>query len=72
MPAMRSDPERLSGRLQGALALAGGAALLLYALWPWFSRSGQVAPPCTVVFYGFSILGEAMNGAILPEFARQW
>jgi sulfate transport system substrate-binding protein len=25
-----------------------------------------------VVFYGFSILGEAMNRAVLPEFARRW
>jgi sulfate transport system substrate-binding protein len=25
-----------------------------------------------VVFYGFSILGEALNEDVLPEFARQW
>jgi sulfate/thiosulfate transport system substrate-binding protein len=69
---MRSDPDRLAGRLQGALALIGGAALLLYALWPWLPRPGRKAPPRKVVFYGFSILGEAMNGAVLPEFARRW
>jgi sulfate transport system substrate-binding protein len=69
---MRSDFERLAGRLQGALALIGGAALLLYALWPWLPRPSRQAPPRTVVFYGFSILGEAMNGAVLPEFARRW
>ncbi|HET9211582.1 MAG TPA: substrate-binding domain-containing protein [Thermoanaerobaculia bacterium] len=69
---MTRDPGRLSGRLQGALALAGGAALLLYALWPWLPRPGRKARPRTVVFYGFSILGEAMNGAVLPEFARRW
>ncbi len=69
---MIRDPGRLAGRLQGALALAGGAALLLYALWPWLPRPGRAAPPRTVVFYGFSILGEAMNGAVLPEFARRW
>lgn len=69
---MRSDPDRLAGRLQGALALAGGAALLLYALWPWLPQAGRGARPRTVVFYGFSILGEAMNGAVLPEFARRW
>src|SRR3954447_9539910 len=72
LPAMSRDPERLAGRLQGALALAGGAALLLYALWPWLPRPGRKAPPRTVVFYGFSILGEAMNGDVLPEFARRW
>jgi sulfate/thiosulfate transport system substrate-binding protein len=69
---MTRDPGRLAGRLQGALALAGGAALLLYALWPWLPRAGHAARPRTVVFYGFSILGEAMNGAVLPEFARRW
>jgi sulfate/thiosulfate transport system substrate-binding protein len=67
---------RLRDRLRGGLVLAGGAALLLYALWPWLpvphggGRGG--ARPRTVVFYGFSILGEAMNQAILPEFARRW
>jgi ABC-type sulfate transport system substrate-binding protein len=61
-----------AGRLRGALLLAGGAALLLYALWPWLPVPGRPAAPRTVVFYGFSILGEAMNEAVLPEFARQW
>jgi sulfate/thiosulfate-binding protein len=61
-----------AGRLRGTLLLAGGAALLLYALWPWLPAPGRAAPPRTVVFYGFSILGEAMNEAVLPEFARQW
>jgi len=64
-----------AGRLRGALLLAGGAALLLYALWPWLpipGGKGREAVPRTVVFYGFSILGEAMNEAVLPEFAHQW
>jgi sulfate/thiosulfate-binding protein len=61
-----------AGRLRGTLLLVGGAALLLYALWPWLPVPGRPAAPRTVVFYGFSILGEAMNEAVLPEFARQW
>src|SRR3954469_17502761 len=69
---MTRDPERLAGRLQGALALAGGAALLLYALWPWLPASGREARPRTVVFYGFSILAQARRRAAPPEFARRW
>jgi ABC-type sulfate transport system substrate-binding protein len=69
---MKWDSNPLAGRLQGALALIGGAALLLYALWPWLPQAGRGARPRTVVFYGFSILGEAMNGDVLPEFARRW
>src|SRR3982751_4232564 len=72
LPAMRSDSDRFAGRLQGALALVGGATLLLYALWPWLPRPGREVPPRTVVFYGFRILGEAMTGAGPPDFARRW
>ena len=28
--------------------------------------------PTTIVFYGFSILGEAMNGGIFPAFQAKW
>ena len=59
-------------RLEGGLILAAGAALLLYALWPWLPVPGRAALPRTVVFYGFSILGEALNEDVLPEFARRW
>jgi ABC-type sulfate transport system substrate-binding protein len=69
--AMAKDSD-LGARLRGGLILAAGAALLLYALWPWLPVPGRPARPRTVVFYGFSILGEAMNQAVLPEFARQW
>jgi sulfate transport system substrate-binding protein len=58
-------------RLRGTLALLAWGALLLYAVWPWLPgvRSRQ---PTTIVFYGFSILGEVMNEAVLPAFARHW
>lgn len=59
-------------RLEGGLLAAAGLALLLYALWPWLPLPGRAAPPRTVVFYGFSILGEALNEDVLPDFARRW
>jgi sulfate/thiosulfate transport system substrate-binding protein len=68
---MENDSDR-NGRLRAGLLLAAGAALLLYALWPWLPLPGRPARPRTVVFYGFSILSEAMNRAVLPEFARRW
>ncbi len=55
-----------------AAILLAGAALLLYALWPWLPVPGRAAPPRTLVFYGFSILGEALNEDVLPAFARRW
>ena len=61
-----------SSRLSSRLALLGGGALLLYALWPWLPVPGRAEQPRTVVFYGFSILGEAMNEDVLPAFARSW
>ncbi|HEV2855385.1 MAG TPA: substrate-binding domain-containing protein [Thermoanaerobaculia bacterium] len=56
----------------GRLALLAGAALLLYALWPWLPVPGRAEKPRTVIFYGFSILGEAMTQDVLPAFARRW
>lgn len=65
---MASRPSALPDRL----ALVAGAALLLYALWPWLPVPGRAETPRTVVFYGFSILGEALNDDVLPAFARHW
>lgn len=59
-------------RLEGGLVTAAGVALLLYAVWPWLPVPGRPTRPRTVVFYGFSILGEALNEDVLPEFARGW
>src|SRR5512133_2129093 len=47
-------------------------ALLVYGLWPWFPFPGRPAPPQTIVFYGFSILGEVMNKGIFPAFQTEW
>src|SRR5262249_42973911 len=43
------------------------AALLLYALWPWFPGR-RAARTHALVVYGFSILGEVMNEALFPAF----
>lgn len=52
------------------LVLLGG--LLLYALWPWLPFARGAAPSRTVVFYGFSILGEVMNKRLFPAFQKEW
>jgi sulfate transport system substrate-binding protein len=59
-------------RLRGALALCAWAGLFLYAAWPWLPGAGRERRPRTVIFYGFSILGEAMDHAVLPAFTRRW
>lgn len=59
-------------RLRTLLPLALLAALGLYAVWPWLPVPGRAAPPRTVVFYGFSILGEVMNQRIFPAFQSEW
>ena len=47
-------------------------ALLVYAVWPWLPLPNRPASPQTIVFYGFSILGEVMNKGIFPAFQQQW
>ena len=60
----------LLARLAAAAPALLGAALLLFALWPWIT--GSRAGKRTVVFYGFSILGDAMNDGIFPAFQESW
>jgi sulfate/thiosulfate transport system substrate-binding protein len=48
------------------------AGLFLYAVAPWLPGAGASKPPRTVVLYGFSILGEAINQGVFPGFAREW
>ncbi|MCB9009744.1 MAG: sulfate ABC transporter substrate-binding protein [Ardenticatenaceae bacterium] len=47
-------------------------ALGLYALWPWLPFTAKAAPTRTIVFYGFSITGDAMNRGIFPAFQNKW
>jgi nucleotide-binding universal stress UspA family protein len=47
-------------------------ALGLYMLWPWLPFPERAAKPRTIIFYGFSILDEAMNQGIFPAFQKQW
>jgi sulfate transport system substrate-binding protein len=63
---------RPGARWSRTVLVVGGGALLLYALWPWLPVPGRASPPRTVVFYGFSILGEVMSEDVLPAFARRW
>jgi sulfate transport system substrate-binding protein len=65
-------PTVLRHRLRVALPVLAGGLLALYALWPWMPVPGRAAPTRTIVFYGFSILGEVMNEAIFPAFQEHW
>lgn len=58
--------------MQQLLPLIAVGALLLYALWPWLSFGRGARSPRTIVFYGFSILGEVMNKGVFPQFQREW
>jgi sulfate/thiosulfate-binding protein len=59
-------------RLRKALPLLFLAALGLYAIWPWLPLPGRAGQTHTVIFYGFSILGEVMNQGVFPAFAEEW
>lgn len=52
-----------------ALLLGG---LLLWAAWPWLPIARAVKPPATIVFYGFSILGDTMERGVFPTFQKRW
>lgn len=54
------------------LPIALGGALFFWALWPWLPFSGAANPPRTIVFYGFSILGDVFNEGIFPAFQKEW
>ncbi|MGH9399616.1 MAG: substrate-binding domain-containing protein [Thermoanaerobaculia bacterium] len=64
--------KRGAARLDALLAAAFCAALLVWAVWPRLPRLGAARAPRTIVFYGFSILGETMNEAIFPAFEKSW
>lgn len=46
--------------------------LLLYAVIPWLPISTSARPPRTIVLYGFSILGDALNKGVFPAFQKEW
>ncbi len=62
----------LKRRLSATLLLAVGAALLAYAVWPWTPLTRGARLPRTIVFYGFSILGDVIDHGVFPEFQKQW
>src|SRR5512135_540395 len=59
-------------RLRMVLPLIFFGSLCLYAVWPWVPLPSRAAQPRTVIFYGFSILGEVMHEAIFPAFQEEW
>jgi len=59
-------------RIGMVLPAAAAAALLVYAVIPWLPVKGAKHPPRTIVLYGFSILGEALNRGVFPEFQKDW
>ncbi len=64
---------RLLLRRFGAFVVAVAGLLLFgYSVWPWTPFARAARPPRTIVFYGFSILGEAIDHGVFPEFQRQW
>jgi sulfate transport system substrate-binding protein len=59
-------------RLRAFTPIVFLGVLLLYGIWPWLPLPNRSAPPQTIVFFGFSILGEVMNKGIFPAFQKEW
>jgi sulfate/thiosulfate-binding protein len=67
------DLRVLRRRLATGVVFLLFAALFAYAVWPSLPLSGDAAEHRRVlVFYGFSILGEAVQEGVFPAFARRW
>jgi sulfate transport system substrate-binding protein len=64
--------KRGAARLDVLLSVAFCAALFVWAVWPWLPLAHAGRPPRTIVFYGFSILAEAMNESVFPAFEKHW
>jgi ABC-type sulfate transport system substrate-binding protein len=58
--------------VRGALPVAILGALLLYSVWPWLPLPRHEQRVRTIVFYGFSIIGEAMTQDVFPAFQAEW
>src|SRR5712692_8315940 len=59
-------------RLRAGAFAAAGLLLLAYAIWPWMPFARLARPPRTIVFYGFSILGDVIDHGVFPAFGKQW
>jgi sulfate transport system substrate-binding protein len=46
-------------------------SLALFVVWPWLPFGKKPKTP-SIIIYGFSILDEVMNDAILPAFQSEW
>jgi len=57
-------------RLQRSVPAVPWLFLFVYAIWPWIASTSH--KPRSIVFYGFSILGEALNQVVLPAFQQDW
>jgi sulfate/thiosulfate transport system substrate-binding protein len=62
----------LKRRLGAAALVAAGGLLLAYSVWPWTPMARGARPPRTIVFYGFSILGDVIDHGVFPEFQKLW
>ena len=62
----------LERRLRSFAMIAASVALFGYAIWPWTPFARAARPPRTIVFYGFSILGDVIDHGVFPEFQREW
>jgi sulfate/thiosulfate transport system substrate-binding protein len=59
-------------RLRVAAPVVLLGLLLLYGLWPWLPLPNRSPHSQTIIFYGFSILGEVMTKGIFPAFQKEW
>src|SRR5262252_9090879 len=69
---MDQRTQRGAARLELLAPAALCLALLAWALWPWLPIGRASKHPRTIVFYGFSILGEVLTGAVFPAFEKHW
>ncbi len=58
------------GHLRKWIPGAFWVLLFAYTVWPWISW--KKPEPRTILFYGFSVLGETLNQKIFPAFQRDW
>jgi len=59
-------------RVRAALPVVILGGLLVYSVWPWLPTARHPQRVRTIVFYGFSILGDVMTKAVLPAFQEMW